>query len=517
MNEREDTKRVAKNTLLLYGRMIIMMLIGLYTSRVMLQALGVENYGINNVVGGFLSMLGIITSSMTNAVSRFITVELGHNDKNRRQKVFATTVSVMIAMGIIMIIVIETLGLWFLNNGLNIPENRMYAANWVLHCAAIGTFFNLIIVPYNSSIVAHEKMSVFAYLTILDVLFKLGICYLIYITPFDKLISFAVLGLIISRFMQWIYFRYCRTHFEECRYNWTFDKSLFKEIWGFAGWNFFGQAAWILNTQGLNMLINVYHGVLFNAARGIAEQVNGKINGFVQNFMIALNPQITKSYAAGNKDYAFRLACRGARFSFYIMFILSLPIMVESKYIINLWLGTPPEHAEIFTVWTIIQTLIILVGHPLVTLMMAHGDIKRYQIVITLWGCLPFPITWIAYKFGAPAISAYWIFTGVYWYLIFIRYHLVHGMTGIPPKMYLGGVIGKCHLIALLSIPIPLLIKMNLAESFGRLCIVTFSSLITTGIIIYTLGMIPEERKLVINGAQKIHHKIFGNQQSLTL
>ena len=508
MNERENTKRVAKNTLLLYIRMIMMMLIGLFTSRVMLQSLGIENYGVNNVVGGFLGMFNIITASMTNAVSRFITVELGHNDKVRQQKVFATTVSVMIFMSILMVIIIETVGLWFLNTGLNIPEERMTAANWVLHCAAIGTFWGLISVPYNSAIVAHERMSVFAYMTILDAIFKLGICYAIYITPFDRLISFAVLGLIIVCLMQWIYFHYCKRHFEECRYDWSFKKDLFKEIWSFAGWNFFAQTAWILNTQGLNMLMNIYYGVLLNAARGVADQVNSKINGFVGNFMTALNPQITKSYASGNKEYAFKLASRGARFSFYIMFFLGLPIMIESSFILCIWLGMPPQQADTFVVWTIIQTLMLLVGNPLVTLQMAEGNIKHYQIVMTVWGCLPFPLVWIAFELGAPAVSSYWIFTAVYWCLIFVRYRLVHGMTGIPAKMYLGGVIVKCHIVVALSVILPLLIHYLMDEGFYRLFSVVIVSLISSGCMIYFYGMEKEERRLVVNGVGKMYHKI---------
>lgn len=316
MYEKGNSKRVAKNTLILYGRMIVMMFIGLYTSRIILQVLGIQDYGVNNVIGGFLNMFSIVTTSMTSAVSRFITVELSHDDCERRQKVFSTAVSVMIILGVLLLFLIESIGVYFLNNGLNIPDDRLYAAQWVLHISAVGTFVSLVMVPYGASVIAHEKMSVFAYLTILDALFKLGICYAIYVSPFDKLISYSALGLLTSLIVEIIYWYYCFRHFSECKYDFKFYKGIFMEIWSFAGWNFIGQASWILNTQGTNMLINVFFGVYFNAARGIAEQVNQKVNQFVSGFMTSLNPQITKSYAAGDKEYSYKLACRGARFFF---------------------------------------------------------------------------------------------------------------------------------------------------------------------------------------------------------
>lgn len=503
MYDKDNSKRVAKNTLILYGRMIIMMVIGLYTSRIILQVLGIQDYGVNNVIGGFLNMFSIVTTSMTSAVSRFVTVELGHDDYERRQKVFTTTVSVMILLGILLLILIESIGVYFLNNGLNIPTDRLYAAQWVLHISAIGTFVSLVMVPYGASVIAHEKMSVFAYLTILDALFKLGICYAIYVSPFDKLISYSLLGLITSLIVEVIYWYYCYSNFSECRYNFKFYKKIFKEIWTFASWNFIGQSSWILNTQGINMLINIFFGVYFNAARGIAEQVNQKVNQFVSGFMTSLNPQITKSYASGDKAYSYKLACRGARFSFYIMFIMALPIMLESNYILRLWLGTPPEHADVFVVWTILQTLIILLGSTLVTLQFAHGDIKKYQLVMTSIGCIPFPATYLLFKYGAPPLAAYWVFVVVYWILIFVRYHIVHQSTGIPAKMYLYGVIFRCHVIGVVAAIIPLFFMMIMESSFMRLMIITFSSVIISCIIIYYWGIDNEERIVIISQIKK--------------
>lgn len=492
-----DNKRIAKNTIMLYFRMILLMIIGLFTSRVILQALGVEDYGINSVIAGFLSMFGIITSSMSGAISRFITVELGKRNMARLKEVFSTSISVQLFMGLLIIVLIETFGMWFVATKMQIPAGREVAAQWCLHCATLTIFISLMNIPFNSAIVAHEKMSAFAYMTIIDAVLKLAICYALYASPIDKLITYAILGVVVSIITTSIYWIYCLRKFEETSFTFRFDKALFKEIWGFAGWNLFAQTAWILNTQGINMLMNLFFGVIVNAARGVAVQVNGIIQSFVNNFMMALNPQITKSYAAGDKDTAFRLACRGCRFSFYIMWLLSLPIMIESHQILELWLGTPPEQADVFVVWTILSTLATLLGNTLVTLQMAHGNIKHYQIWITIFGCFPFPLTWLAFELGAPSIISYYIYVIVYWGLIYVRYHLVHGMTGIPARMYLGGVVAKSHIVAFLSSIIPVTVFILIPESLVRLLIVGSTSIISSCIFIYYLGIDDAERYFI--------------------
>lgn len=503
-----NSKRIAKNTVMLYIRMIILIAIGLFTSRVILQALGVEDYGINSVIAGFLSMFGIITSSMSSAISRFITVELGKGDLERLKKVFTTSISVQLFMGFFIVILIETLGRWFVSTKMQIPEGREIAAQWCLHCATLTTFISLMNIPFNSSIIAHEKMSAFAYMTILDAILKLGICYAIYISPIDKLITYSILGVCVSIITTSIYWIYCLRKFEETSFSFRLDKCLFKEMWGFAGWNFFGQTAWVLNTQGVNMLMNIFLGVVVNAARGVAVQVNGIIQNFVSNFMMALNPQITKSYAAGDKETAFRLACRGCRFSFYIMYFLALPVMIESHQILDLWLVNPPEQADKFIVWTILSTLATLLGNTMVTLQMAHGDIRKYQILITIFGCIPFPLTWIVFKLGAPAIVAYYIYVAVYWGLIFIRFYLVHEKTGIPAKMYIGGVICKTHLVAAIAAILPLSVYFMMPESILRLLLVGTISVLSSAFVIYTIGIDQAERKFIQEKVSVVSSKI---------
>lgn len=503
-----NNKRIAKNTIMLYIRMLVLMLVGLFTSRVILQVLGVEDFGINSAIAGFISMFGIITGSMSSAISRFITVELGKGKLDRLKLVFSTSITVQLFMSILIAVLIETFGMWFVTTKMQIPEGREVAAQWCLHCATITTFITLMNVPFNSAIVAHEKMSAFAYMTILDALLKLAICYVLYISPIDKLVTYAILGVGVSLITTSIYWIYCLRKFEETSFSFRFDKRLFKEMWGFAGWNLFAQTAWILNTQGVNMLMNIFFGVVVNAARGVAVQVNGIIQNFVNNFMMALNPQITKSYAAGEKDTAFRLACRGCRFSFYIMYFLALPIMIESHQILKLWLGTPPDQADVFVVWTILSTLATLLGNTLVTLQMAHGDIRKYQIWITIFGCLPFPLTWLVFKWGAPSIVAYYIYVAVYWGLIFVRYYLVHAKTGLPAKMYLGGVVLKTHLVSFLAAILPLGVFLLMPETISRLLLVGIISVLSSTIVIYFCGIDQAERQFIQGKLLAISTKI---------
>ena len=309
--------------------MLFMMAVSLYTSRVILHTLGVEDFGIYNVVGGVVAMFSAISGSLSAAISRFITYELGKGDKGKLVRIFSSSVTIQIGLGLIILVLAELVGVWFLNEKMNIPDGRMYAANWVFQLSILTFIINLVSVPYNAAIIAHEKMSAFAYISILEVLAKLVIVYLLIISPIDKLIFYAVLMTTVALMIRFVYGYYCKRHFEECTYHFIFDKELLKKMFGFAGWNFIGAASAVLRDQGGNIVINLFCGPAVNAARGIAYQVNTAINGFVGNFMMALNPQITKSYASGDKDYMMTLIYQGARLSFYILLLLSLPSMSE--------------------------------------------------------------------------------------------------------------------------------------------------------------------------------------------
>ena len=326
-----NNKRIAKNTLLLYVRTLFIMLVTLYTSRVVLNTLGVTDYGIYNVVGGVVMMFSVISGSLSSSISRFITYELGHGDFDRLKRIFSTSINIQIGISLVILVLAELFGVWFLNTKMNIPAERLSAANWVLQCSLLSFIINLISVPYNACIIAHERMSAFAYISILEAVLKLAVVYMLLVSPYDKLVTYAILLVIVALLIRLTYGQYCRRHFEESRYQFVYDKPLVKEMTSFAGWSFFGNSAYMLNVQGVDMLINIFFGVTLNAARGVATQVQNAVMQFVNNFAVAVNPQITKSYAAGEREYMNKLVCRGARFSYFLLLIFVVPLVCEGR------------------------------------------------------------------------------------------------------------------------------------------------------------------------------------------
>ena len=350
-NQSVNNKRIAKNTLMLYIRMLFTMGVSLFTSRVILQTLGIEDYGIYSVVGGIITMFAFINGGMISATQRFLTFEIGKGNLLQLKKVFSTSLQIHTLIAFVIVLLGETVGLWFLYEKLVIPPDRLVAALWVYQCSIIVCVINIMSVPYNADIIAHEKMSAFAYISIIEVILKLAIVYMLYVTPWDKLITYSILLLIVQLIIRCIYARYCSNHFEESHYCHQVDKSLFKEMFAFAGWSFWGNLAGVLYTQGLNMMLNMFFGPIVNAARGIAVQVQAAVQQFIGNFQVALNPQITKNYATGELVQMHILMFRSARFSFFLLYLLTLPILLETNYILTLWLETVPADAVVFTRW----------------------------------------------------------------------------------------------------------------------------------------------------------------------
>lgn len=490
----ENNKRIAKNTLLLYFRMIITMIVYLFTSRVVLDALGETDYGIYNVVGGIVTMFSVLSGSLSNSISRFITYELGTGNFERLKKIFSTSVNIQIVLSVIIFLLCEILGVWFLNEKMNIPEERMSAANFVLQCSIFTFMVNLISIPYNATIIAHEKMNVFAYISILEVAFKLAIAYFIYISSIDKLILYAVLMLGVAVILRIIYGAYCNRNFTEVKYKFILDFPLLKEMFGFAGWNFLGNTGYILNTQGVNMLINIFFGVTTNAARAIAVQVDTAVIQFVNNFTTAINPQITKSYASRDYDYLYKLVCRGTKFSFFIMYLFIVPIVLEADTILGIWLKEVPEETSVFLRLVLFSSLTTLMGNSMYTAIMATGKIKRYQIVVTSVGCLVFPFTWIAYKFGCPAFATYIIYALIYFSLNFIRLSTLKRLINFPVQYFYHTVLVRIGYCSILSFIFPGFVYYIMEPSFIRLLIVCIVSLPWSLICIYYVGMMKDER-----------------------
>ena len=489
----DNNKRIAKNTLLLYLRLILTMGVGLFTSRVVLNTLGVEDYHY------IVSMFTLLTSSLSAAIGRFINVSLGKGDIQRLKTVFSTSVTIMLVMSVIMLIVAEPISLWFLNNKMNIPEGRMYAANWVLQFSLLSFVVNLISVPYNAIIIAHERMGVYAYMSIFDVTMKLVIVYMLYISPFDKLITYSFLFLCVGIIDRIIYGVYCGRHFEEAHYRFVFDKSLLKNMGSFAGWNLFGSGSYLFNTQGVNIITNIFFGVTANAARGVANQVEGIVKQFVTNFTTAINPQIMKSYAKGDMDYLYSLVCRGAKFSYLLMLLFVVPFMFETEVLMQLWLKNYPPEAPMFLRLSLIGTMFDMLGNSTANAAWATGHIKKYYMYVATIGCLVFPISWGLFALGCPAYMSYVVFIVVYFILMFVKVQIIKGLISFNPIMYYKEVLGRIFPATIVSFILPAFFYFNMDSSLVRTFIVIVASGLSTVASIYYVGMTKHERGRVFH------------------
>jgi O-antigen/teichoic acid export membrane protein len=479
------------------------MAISLYTSRVILSALGVEDYGVYNVVGGAIAMFGVVSSALSAAISRFITFELGKNDLDRLRKVFSTSINIQVVISVAIVIVAESIGLWFLYNKLNIPEDRINAAFWVLQLSLLSFCVNLLSVPYNACIIAHEHMKAFAYVSVIEAVGKLGICYLLLISPWDRLIAYAVLLFGLSLIIRLIYGVYCHRHFSECSYSLVIEKGLLKQIGAFAGWNFFTNTAYIFNTQGINLLINIFFGVTFNAARGIATQVDNAVMQFVNNFVMAINPQITKNYAANNVEEMNKLICRGARFSYLLMLLFALPIFFETETILKLWLKIVPEDTALFVRLGLIGAVVMSLGNTGYTACMATGSIKRYTLWITSIGCLVFPVSYIAYKMGAPVYASYVVFIAVYLILDFVRLWIMKGLLSFPVMMFVKDVFFRIVPTTVVAVSLPVVVMLEMEQGLLRLIVCCVVCCVSTIVSAALIGVTQQERKSILNSILK--------------
>lgn len=494
----ENTKRIAKNTLMLYVRMLFVLLISLLTSRVVLDSLGVEDFGVWSVVGGVMSMFSLLTASLSTAISRFITFELGKGDPYELKKVFSVSLTSILALSLFVILMAETVGVWFLNTRINVPETRLVAANWVLQSFIFSFTVGLILSPYCAAIIAHERMKIFAYIGITENILKLVIACLLYISPVDRLKTYAVLSLFVSLFVLNVYIFYCRKQFQECSFSFIWDKSLLKRMTGFAGWNFLGSGTYLLNTQGVNILMNMFFGVRVNAARGIASQVDGVVQSFATNFTTAMNPQIIKSYAANDLDYMHSLVCRGAKYSYFLMFFFALPLVLEAHEALSIWLVTVPDHAVMFVRLTLISSLTVVVANTMVTAQLATGNIKKYQITMSSFAIWILPLTYILFKNGLPPETSYLVYFLIYFLLIFVRLYLLRNIIRLSFRKYIKEVLLRMGLVSGCSCIIPCLVHFNMQESFLRLFTVCLVSMASSLIFMYLLGLEKGEREFII-------------------
>ena len=489
-----NTRRIAKNTLVLYVRMLLLMLVGLYTSRVVLSALGENDFGIYDVVGGVVAMFTIISGSLNSAISRFITFEMGKSDPMRLNKVYSTAVTIQLILAVVVVLIAEPVGLWFVRNKMTIDPSRIQAAIWVLHFSLASFVINLMSVPQMASITAHEKMSAYAYIGIMEGLLRLAVAVLISRSSSDRLVLYSALMMVTVLMVRAAYGIYCRRNFPECRYRWVNDALLVKEMFSFAGWNFIGASSGVLRDQGGKILVNLFYGTAVNAARGVAMQLNGAVQGFVTNFMTAVNPQITKSYASGDQGYMYYLISKSSRMSYYLLFVLALPMLFNTGYILDIWLEEVPLHSTLFVQLFLIFTLSESLSNPLITAQLATGNIRNYQLVVGGLQLLNIPVSYAFLKAGAAPEVTVMVAIAISQICFFARLFMLKGMIGLPVGDFLKKVYMNVLGTTALSLAVPFVIHGFLPDTIWGVIISVTLCVISAGLSVLTFGLSRGER-----------------------
>lgn len=453
-------------------------------------------------------MFSLISDSLSKTISRYLTFNLGLGEKDKLNDTFCSAIIVQLLMSLLFLLVSETFGLWFLDNKLVIPPNRLYAAQWVFQLSIASFILNLVSVPYNAVIIAHEKMKVFAYISIYEALAKLVIALLLLVSTFDKLILYSILNCLVALSVRIIYGSYCQRNFEETKFRFIFDKKMLSELAKFSSWNFIGSSAVVLRVQGTNIMLNLFFGPAINAAKGIANVVMNVLHNFVVNFMMVLSPQITKSYAIGDIEYERKLIFIGSKFAFFIFLFFSMPVFFETHFILELWLGNIPDHSVLFIRLVLFYTLMNTLSNTMNTAIIATGKIRSYQLVIGALEYLNLPVSYMLLKSGAipeivTVVCIFIAFLGFIATLFFLREYIK-----FPIKKYLKQVYLKTWSVGLLSSLIPFILILVLKESWVRFLTVIPITLIITGIAILFIGCNNSERAYIYSYYHKIRSKL---------
>lgn len=506
----ENNKRIAKNTLLLYIRMLLTMFVNLYASRIVLQTLGVNDFGLYNVVGGIVVMFTFLNGTLSTGTQRFLSFQLGINNKNKLKIVFSTSILLHTLLSLCIILLAETIGLWFLNNKMNIEPERMNAAFWVFQFSIIATVVNIIQVPFMSAIVAHEKMNIYAYMSIYDATMKLLIVFLIPILHYDKLILYAGFILFINITSALFYNFYCRKVYSECRLRFIYDKNIFKEMLSFSGWNIFGCLAVTCQGQGVNILLNIFFGTAVNAARGIAFQVNNFIIQFVNNFQMAVNPQIVKLYASEQKDEMTKLVLNNSKLAAFLLLFIAIPLFIEIEFILHLWLGEYPDYTPIFIRIVLIQSVIQTMTRPIVTVVHATGKLKMVNLTAGVALLMILPISYILLKLGYSPETIFIVNIIPWFFETFFELYWMKKYINFPLSLFYKQVYGKVFPLSIIMYLIPLIFSniIPLQESIIRLLLISSISLITSSTIIYLWGIDKATRNLIKTKLTKIKQKL---------
>lgn len=494
----DNNKRILKNTILLYCRMMLLMFVGLFTSRVVLNTLGIEDYGIYNVVGGVVAMFGFINNAMTSATTRFITFALGENKLKVLKSIFNTSILIHLCIAVLIIIVGETIGLWFFYEKINIPLERVNAGFWVYQFSLLSAIIMIFSIPYNATIIAHEKMSAFAYITILDAILKLAVVFAIINSSYDKLVSYSFLILLTQIINCFVYLMYCIRKFPESHIKLEIHKKIFKEMLSFASWSLWGCTANIAYTQGVNIILNLFFGPVVNAARGIAVQVQNIINNFAVNFQTAVNPQIIKYHAQNDFNSMHSLIFRSSKFSFYLLLLVSLPLFFEADLVLLWWLNKVPENTALFLRLILITTILDTISNPIMKSVDASGKIKRYHMIIGGTLILIAPVSYLCLEMGAPAYSVFIVHICFCIIALILRLFIVKPLIDLSIEKYIKSVILPMFKVGLCSMIVPFILMAILEKSIISFMIMCFSCVISVTICIWALGLESNEKDFLI-------------------
>lgn len=502
----EDNKRIAKNTIMLYIRMLFGMLVSLYTTRVVLQTLGAEDYGINNLVGGVVAMMGIVISLLSQGTSRFITIALGKNNIQELKNTFSASLSIHIALALIILLIGELIGPGFIRT-LNINPDRMDAAQFVFQLSLIGSVIGIIQTPYHAAITAHEKMGVYAYISIFDIVAKLLIVYLLLVVDVDKLKLYSLFYFVVGLITMMLYLQYCRRKFIECKnIRCTIDWKLYKEIFNYTSWNAIGACAFTMNGQGITILLSAF-GTVVNAARGIAGSISGFTYSFVSNFQAAAGPQITKLYAVGETVAMNNLITRVSKFSSFLMGLLGVPLFLEMEFVLQLWLKDVPDYTVIFARLTLIQALIQSIDFPIGKGIHAVGKMKLPNITSAFIYMMILPISYIAIKLGATPEIAYIMIICVYPLALFMDLYIINRYTNFPIWNFIKNVILKSAIFVVVTYIIAkVLVISNIDSNFMRVIATGITTSIIIVIQVYFWGLTIGERQYIVSSLKnKLH------------
>lgn len=494
-----SNKRIVKNTLFLYVRMLLSMGVSLYTSRIVLQLLGISDYGLYNVVGGVVAFLGILKSLMSTGTQRFLTYEMGKGATPMRLSlVFSTSFNIFMLIGLLILIFGETVGLWFINTHLVIPDNRLHAANVVYQITLLSMLVSLIQLPFSAAILAHERMDIYGYVGLAEPILKLVLVFIMPFLLFDKLIVFAVINLVVCIIITSLFFHACRNKFAECRFSVRTDRTLFRNMLSFTSWNLLESLSNIMSSQGLDILLNMFFGTTVNASRAVAMQVKNSVHGFATNFLVAMFPQITKNYAAGDYEAYYKLMIRGAKFSFIILAVLMIPLFIYTDYLLSLWLGVYPEEAGGFARLILLSLIVSMVSEPLYTGIQATGKIKKYQIITSSLMLLNIPVCYILFKCGASAYMAFIVNLFFSSLLVLCRLFFISKATDFPTLEYIKAIVVNCFAVVIVAITPIYFVNKMLETTFYTFSVITCLSIGWSSLVFFVLSLKKSEKSFVI-------------------